>query len=94
MNFGGGAKAARMMNQIKATGTVIGESDLFFAVPAGEFHGLFIELKADKGTKVTADQIEYLEFMDGLGYAAFLCIGVESAWETLVAYMATAKRIL
>ena len=87
LNFGGSAKAARMVNQIKSTGTVEGESDLFFAVPANGFHGLFIELKADKNTKIQPGQLEYLDRMAELGYAAILCIGLEVAWESLTAYM-------
>ncbi len=91
VNLGGGKKAAIIINQMKAQGMVLEESDLFFAVPQnyiGGFCGLFIEMKA-QGKKPTEGQLEYLEYQLSMGYAAEWCEGAEEAKRIITEYMET-----
>ena len=84
--LGGGRHASRLINAMKSQGLVTGESDLFFAIPRGQYHGLFMELKAP-GKSATQSQYEYLEYQRGNGYKAALCIGLEEATEVLTKYI-------
>lgn len=45
----GGFRTIRNAKIIKAEGVVAGVADLFLAMPNKDFHGLFIEMKTDKG---------------------------------------------
>ena len=86
LNLGGGKKAAIMISQAKSQGMVPGESDLFFAVPRGKYHGLFVEMKAI-GKKPTPDQLEYLYYQVSMGYKAEWCEGAEAAIKVISDYM-------
>ena len=75
-----------MISQLKAQGMVTGESDLFFAVPRGTYHGLFVEMK-DFTKKPTADQLEYLQYQRDNGYQAVWAEGAEEAIRLITEYM-------
>lgn len=77
-----------MINQMKSQGMVKSESDLFFAIPNMEYHGLFIEMK-DFEKKATPEQQKYLDFMQSLQYEAAVCVGAEAAKEVITNYMKT-----
>lgn len=82
-------EAARMKGQ----GVKAGVSDLFLALPANGACGLWIELKAPatkttKAGKPTPLQVEWLERMSQVGYAARLCFGWIAAKETIQEYLA------
>jgi len=81
-----GKNAGRLINQFKSQGAVMGEADLFFAIPSGEYHGLFIEMK-DFGKKTTEIQDEYLKRMSELGYLSEICIGAEHAKKVIGGYL-------
>jgi len=73
----GGKRNIREAQRLKSQGVKSGVSDLFLALPANGFSGLWIEMKAPKtatakaGTP-TQDQIDWLENMAQVGYAARL----------------------
>ena len=87
VNLPAGKTAAIMINQFKAQGMVKGEADLFFAVPSIRFHGLFVEMKAETGGKVSEEQRGYLDTMSLLGYQAKVTAGAEAAKEVISNYM-------
>lgn len=86
INLSGGTKAYRIMNQLKAQGLTVGESDLAFLVPRTGYHGLVVEMKTTEG-KTTPEQDSYLRFMESLGYFATACYGHQHGIETIKAYM-------
>tara|TARA_R110000851_G_scaffold133381_3_gene268202 strand:- start:8912 stop:9304 length:393 start_codon:yes stop_codon:yes gene_type:complete len=88
INLPPGKTAAIMINQMKSQGMVKSESDLFFAIPNMEYHGLFIEMK-DFEKKATPEQQKYLDFMQSLQYEAAVCVGAEAAKEVITNYMKT-----
>ena len=86
INLGSGVKAAIMINQMRAQGMTKDESDLFFAVPNEDWHGLFLELKA-KGKKPTSDQMDYMDEMISNGYMASWCDNLEEARNIITDYI-------
>jgi len=71
----------------KAQGLRSGVPDLFLPVPSNGRHGLFIEMKVRKGGKVSKAQERWIERLNGLGYMAAVCRGLDEAIETIAQYM-------
>jgi hypothetical protein len=63
----GGTRHILEAKTLKKEGLVSGVSDLILAVPNRENHGLFIEMKTQKGT-LTNNQKIFLSLMESLGY--------------------------
>ena len=61
---------------LRRMGVRKGCSDIFIPRAYGEFHGLFIELKAGKN-KATPSQLEFLAEMIAEGYGGFVATGAE-----------------
>ena len=77
-------EAARMVAQ----GVRPGVPDLMIPRAAGKYHGLFIEMKREKGSTAPADQIAWIETLNAEGYYARVCKGFDEARETIELYMA------
>lgn len=71
----------------KKSGMVVSEADLFIAVPAHGYHGVFIEMKKDGGV-ANKQQLEYLAAMRQMGYAAEICVGAKEAIKFYENYIA------
>lgn len=69
------AEAARL----KLEGVRAGVPDLFLPVPAGGKHGLFIEMKREKGGRLSPEQKDWLAHLNEQGYRAEVCKGFEAA---------------
>jgi hypothetical protein len=67
-------------------GVKAGVPDLFYPVPLGGYHGLFIEMKANKG-RPSAVQKRWLKVLNDLGYKAVVCAGWEEARDVLIEYL-------
>ena len=67
-------------------GVKAGVPDLFYPVPLGGYHGLFIEMKANKG-RPSAIQKRWLKVLNDLGYKAVVCTGWEEARDVLIEYL-------
>jgi hypothetical protein len=89
----GGNRNPKEAARLKAQGVKAGVSDLFLALPANGACGLWIELKAPKTAttkagKPSQSQIDWLESMAQVGYAARLCYGWQAAKQTIQEYLA------
>jgi hypothetical protein len=81
------------MARLKAQGLTPGVSDYIVPVAAGrqvaagEYHGLWIELKRTKGGRVSPEQELFQERMSLLGYRAAVARGWEEARITIMGYL-------
>lgn len=71
---------------LKRQGVKKGVPDLCLPVPRGRYHGLYIELKTEKG-KTGPEQEWWLRELNEQGYSAFVCRGWEAAVRTLEWYL-------
>lgn len=82
----GGKRSRAEAGIFKAMGVKAGVPDICLPVPRGEYHGLYIELKAAKG-RTSAKQEEWLERLAANGYKTAVCYGWEQAAVTLKSYL-------
>ena len=83
----GGKRALTTAKLFKRLGVTPGISDYFLAVPSGEYHGLWIEVKREGGT-VSAEQKRWINLMRGFGYCAVVAYGYDECIEWTRAYLA------
>ena len=83
----GGKRHPKVAAEMKLEGVRSGVPDLFLPVPAGGHHGLFIEMKRQKGGRVSPEQKQWLEYLRGAGYLAVVCKGFEEAKEAITDYL-------
>lgn len=63
-----------------------GVPDLFYPVPLHGYHGLFIELKTEKG-RLSKEQKKWIEALTELGYKCVVAKGWKAARDALVEYL-------
>lgn len=66
----GGTRNILEASRLKLQGVTAGIPDLMLAIPSGRggnYHGLFIELKTEKG-RLTDNQAAMLQYLSGMGY--------------------------
>ena len=63
----GGSRHIVTAVNLKAEGVLAGVSDLFLMIPKGEYHGMFIEMKAKAG-KVSDSQKEFMAAASSMNY--------------------------
>ena len=69
----------------KGQGMLSGVPDLFLPVPKNGYHGLFIEMKSDKG-RVTENQHWFLTNAESLSYKTVICYSAKEAISAIQAY--------
>jgi hypothetical protein len=72
--------------QLKLMGVKRGVSDIFLGIPTKYYHGLWIELKVEKG-KLTKEQIAFIERKNKRGYFAIAVWGFEAARRVILEYL-------
>ena len=76
----GGWRTMTEAKRFKAEGVKAGVSDLCLPVPLNGYHGMYIEMKRpDHKNKPTAEQKDWLEYFNSVGYKAVVCYGYEEA---------------
>ena len=84
----GGSRDRREAARLTAQGVKPGVPDLFIPRAAGRFHGLFIEMKREKGGKISQHQAEWIALLRREGYAAYACPGFDNAQMVIEKYLA------
>lgn len=84
--LGGGKLGAIRANALKAEGLRPGTPDLVIPSPRGGYFGLFIEMKARKGT-LSENQEQFLAQAERYGYMCFVAYGADEAIEFLEKYL-------
>lgn len=82
----GGKREVRTAANLKKEGVKAGVPDICLPVARGQYHGLYIELKAGKN-KTTAKQKEWLNALNQEGYATKVCYGWLEAKEAIEKYL-------
>lgn len=72
---------------LKGMGVKRGVPDIHIPVPMGPYHGLWIELKKQRGGRLEQEQRIWLSAMKRLGHYAVCCEGWEEAAGYIEAYM-------
>lgn len=67
-------------------GVKSGVPDLMLPIPANGYHGLFIEMKAEKG-RTSPDQKKWLDCLNAFGYKAIVAYGWEDAKCRILEYL-------
>lgn len=83
---GGYHSNARMVAEMKRQGTKSGVPDVCLAVARKGFHGLYIEMKSEKG-KATENQLDWIAALISHGYLAVICRGWDEARKTIEEYL-------
>lgn len=82
-----GKRSRKTGARLKAEGLRTGVPDICLPVARGTNHGLYIELKRVKGSRVTPDQIRWIDELLAQGYAAAVCRGCDEAISMITAYL-------
>lgn len=80
---------AMKISRMKAEGMKVGASDLFIAVPKGSYSGLWLEMK-DEGKNdksLSCSQVEHINLMKQVGYAAEWAAGFDNAAKIIKGYI-------
>lgn len=72
---------------MKAEGVKAGVADLFLAIPSGNWHGLFIEMKKQRGNSQTEKQKKFQEAVESQGYRYLLARGWIAAKDGIQSYL-------
>jgi hypothetical protein len=83
----GGLRHKYTAAMLKKTGVKRGVPDTCLPVARQGFHGLYIELKRSKGSRVEQEQKDWIEFLTEQGYKAVVCHGFDEARETIENYL-------
>ena len=67
-------------------GVKSGVPDLMLPIPAGDYHGLFVEMKT-KGGRVSETQKKWIDALNSLGYLAVVAYGWEDARCKILDYL-------
>ncbi len=82
----GGLRHIRTAARLKDEGVMAGVADLFLMKPSGLYHGLFIEMKSEKG-KLTDNQTLFLRKAIFEGYEIKVCYSFIEAKESIEHYL-------
>ncbi len=82
----GGSRNRLEAIHLKEQGVSPGVPDLIIPLSCSGFHGLFIEMKREKGSKVSSKQKEWIALLNANGYCARICRGFDEAREIIENY--------
>ena len=82
----GGARHIVTAVKLKAEGVLAGVPDLFLMVPKGEWHGMFIEMKAKTGN-VSDKQKDFMAAANAMNYKTIVCYGFDDAKTSIINYL-------
>lgn len=64
-----------------------GVPDLCLPVARGANHGLYIELKRQRGGRISEEQVRWIDGLLKQGYAAAICKGWQEAASVIIDYL-------
>ena len=85
----GGRRGKAEAGRFKAEGVKSGVPDICLPVARGGFHGLYIEMKRQKGSQTSGKQKDWIELLWRQGYKAVICKGWQEAARIIKEYLKT-----
>jgi hypothetical protein len=83
----GGKRDMTTAKRLKAEGVKSGVPDINLPVSRSGYHGLYIELKKQKGNNTTDNQDYWLDELNKQGYFTAVCRGWEEASKVIIRYL-------
>ena len=83
----GSYKSVTARTKSKQEGLKAGVPDLMLPIPNKNHHGLFIEMKRVKNSKVSVHQKQWIELLNKQGYKAIVCYGNNEAIKEIENYI-------
>lgn len=83
----GGHRSKAEAGRFKAEGVKAGVPDICLPVARGGYHGLYIELKRQRGGKTSANQKEWVQALSEQDYLVEVCKGWEAASKVIIDYL-------
>ena len=80
----GGQRSITTATKLKVEGVSAGVPDLF--IPAW---GLWVEMKRTKGGSVSAEQKDWIAYLEGCGYTCVVAKGADQAKEKVLGFVPT-----
>lgn len=88
----GGARSSITGARLRDEGVLAGVPDIFLPCPSGGKHGLYIEMKRQKGGRVSAPQKVVMQALRMQGYEVAVCHGWQEARDYIEQYLAREDR--
>lgn len=88
----GGARSSITGARLRDEGVLAGVPDIFLPCPSGGKHGLYIEMKRQKGGRVSAPQKAVMQALRMQGYEVAVCHGWQEARDYIEQYLAREDR--
>ncbi len=88
----GGARSSITGARLRDEGVLAGVPDIFLPCPSGGKHGLYIEMKRQKGGRVSAPQKTVMQALRMQGYEVAVCHGWQEARDYIEQYLAREDR--
>lgn len=82
----GGLRSKREAGKLKLMGVLSGVPDIFIPFRAGDYSGLYVELKDGKG-KPSGQQIQFMEDVTEEGYLAVIINDIDTFKQTVTDYL-------
>jgi len=83
----GGSRDGREAHNLKLQGVKAGVPDIHLPVARGPYHSLYIELKRQKGGRVSEEQRAWIAALNRAGNLAVVCNGFEEARQVIENYL-------
>src|ERR1700756_610025 len=88
----GGKRDYREAAKLKRMGVSPGFPDIEIPLPSGGYHGLYIEMKREKGGKLSRAQKDWLEYLRSKNYYADVAEGFDEAKKIVLNYLRLAAK--
>jgi hypothetical protein len=83
----GGHRHVAVAAKLKQEGVKAGVPDILIFISRGNYHGMMLELKFNKG-RLSKHQITWLERLNNNGYRAVVAFGFDDAKKQILEYLA------
>lgn len=83
----GGSRNRIEAARLKAQGVKPGVPDIVLPAARGKYHGLYVELKRQRGGRISENQKEWIKGLTEQGYCAVVCKGYEEAAHAILNYL-------